>query len=320
MTVAVIDDSTISFNLIEKASAMLDDIRAIECMTLIESFDKLSVLSIAEPQVKPDIILISFAQFESAFEVVLAIKSDEKYALTPIISFGNADEEHVVRSIQESGCIDYVNDINNITEIYARLRVAVNLHHESVKYNSLEQEIEEYVNKLAKITNTDALTGLLSRAYFEQKVEEEINRAMRGKYYVSLIKLDIINFKDFNKKFGFLEGDKTLRRISNVLKRSVSNPGDLLARIGGDSFALFLPSIDLQTADSIGKEVYRNVRFVALPFDSENENLINVQICGISLIPVAGDNARELIKLVGDITSSCESGVSDGDNYFCVKN
>jgi diguanylate cyclase (GGDEF)-like protein/PAS domain S-box-containing protein len=84
----------------------------------------------------------------------------------------------------------------------------------------------------------DALTGLYNRAYFE----EELERYNFPRYYpLSIVMIDINGLKVINDTFGHQEGDRLLQHLSQVLV-SVSRQGDILARIGGDEFAIILPS------------------------------------------------------------------------------
>lgn len=320
MILAIIDDAAGSSPSIKEAVEPINEIESVESMTLLESFDTMAVLSFDDPAVRPDLILISFKKRQEAFELVLAVKSDEKYAATPIISFGHENTESIMQSVQEAGCMDYIGNIGDKTEIFARVKTALSLRQETLGRLLLEQEIEENTAKLEKVTNIDALTGLLSKKYFEHKAAEEISRAIRSGYYISIIKLDIVDFSGFNKKYGFLEGDKVLRRIATALRKSVSRPGDLLARVGGDSFALFLPSTDLKGAEFIGKAALKNIKLLAIAHETDVGSLMTVHICGLGLTPTLNDNAAELLERICRITAECKVGVTEEEHFFCIKN
>jgi len=90
----------------------------------------------------------------------------------------------------------------------------------------------------------DSLTGLYNRAYFE----EELERYNFPRYYpLSIVMLDVNGLKVINDTFGHSEGDRLLQHLSQVLA-SVSRQGDILARIGGDEFAILLPSTTSEQA------------------------------------------------------------------------
>ncbi len=88
----------------------------------------------------------------------------------------------------------------------------------------------------------DSLTGLYNRAYFE----EELKRLNNPRYYpLSIISLDVNGLKVVNDTFGHGQGDKLLQHLASLLT-SISRKGDIIARVGGDEFAIILPSISSQ--------------------------------------------------------------------------
>jgi len=99
----------------------------------------------------------------------------------------------------------------------------------------------------------DALTGLYNRAYFE----EELERYNFPRYYpLSIVMLDVNGLKVINDTFGHSEGDRLLQHLSQVLT-SVSRQGDILARIGGDEFAILLPSTTSEEAHNFCDRIKR---------------------------------------------------------------
>ncbi|WP_265823429.1 diguanylate cyclase domain-containing protein [Geovibrio ferrireducens] len=320
MTLAVIDDARTDLKPLKDALSRIEEISWVENMTLLESFDKLAILSPAKPLIQPDIILINFENNTEAYEVTLAVKSDGKYTDTVVISFGNANSEDIVRSMLETGCMDYIKDFSDRTEIFARMRTAVALRKEIISRISREKEIEENNRKLEDISNIDGLTGVLSRRYFIYKVEEEVSRAIRTQAAIALLRIDITDFRDYNAKYGFLEGDKVLRRISSALKKSAKRPGDLLARVGGNSFALFLPSTDLKGAEFIAKTVIKHINNLVIEHETPEGKFLTIHVGGMSVTPRITDDAAGLLNMIADITMECSVGIDAGQNFFCIKN
>ncbi|MEA2087853.1 MAG: PAS domain S-box protein [Candidatus Caldatribacteriota bacterium] len=105
-------------------------------------------------------------------------------------------------------------------------------------------ERKQTEEKIRHLSFHDALTGLYNRAYFE----EELERYNFPRYYpLSIVMLDVNGLKVTNDTFGHHEGDRLLQHLSQTLT-SVSRQGDILARIGGDEFAILLPSTSTQEA------------------------------------------------------------------------
>ena len=107
---------------------------------------------------------------------------------------------------------------------------------------AIERKCSE--ERIKHLSFHDSLTGLYNRAYFE----EELERYNFPRYYpLSIVMLDVNGLKVINDTFGHSEGDRLLQHLSQVLT-SVSRQGDILARIGGDEFAILLPSTTFEQA------------------------------------------------------------------------
>jgi diguanylate cyclase (GGDEF)-like protein len=103
--------------------------------------------------------------------------------------------------------------------------------------------------------NTDRLTGLLNKAAFRERVEEEIHRARRYGHPLSLAFIDLDNFKQVNDTEGHARGDKLLRHVSETLMHVIRET-DTAGRIGGDEFAVCYPEIDSEhVRKAVGKLV-----------------------------------------------------------------
>ncbi|MEB3282759.1 MAG: GGDEF domain-containing protein [Lyngbya sp.] len=113
----------------------------------------------------------------------------------------------------------------------------------------------EREKKLARI---DGLTGLYNRNFFIETLENEMQRAQRYHYPITLAYLDIDYFKKVNDKFGHNRGDRLLQDISNILKTSI-RPTDVIARLGGDEFAILLPYTNLEEAKAALDRVYEQL-------------------------------------------------------------
>ena len=85
----------------------------------------------------------------------------------------------------------------------------------------------------------DALTGLYNYGYFKEALHYEVEKSRRYKMPLSLLFLDIDNFKLVNDTLGHLKGDKTMRQVAAILKQGIRQ-ADLLCRYGGDEFVMLL--------------------------------------------------------------------------------
>ena len=113
--------------------------------------------------------------------------------------------------------------------------------------------------RLEQISLTDPLTGISNRRAFDQALATEWRRARRERIPLSLLLLDIDLFKGFNDRYGHPAGDDCLRRIAQALMAESNRAGDVIARIGGEEFAILLPAVEeaeaLQTAEAVHARV-----------------------------------------------------------------
>jgi diguanylate cyclase (GGDEF)-like protein len=147
---------------------------------------------------------------------------------------------------------------------------------------------------LRKISNTDSLTDLYNRRFFQDRIVEEIERARRHSQSISLIMLDIDNFKSYNDTHGHLAGDEALRLTAATLKSSVRHI-DLVARYGGEEFAVILPMTEIEAAKDIAERIRSGVAGRYFP-DGEMHHAIRLTVSlGIASFPEQADNMFDLI-------------------------
>ena len=118
--------------------------------------------------------------------------------------------------------------------------------------------LQTLVDALVDLSSRDALTGLANRRAFELALAREIDRVARSGEPALLLALDIDHFKRVNDTWGHAAGDQVLRAVASALIDSV-RPMDLVARVGGEEFAIILPNCASAFGETVAERVRRRV-------------------------------------------------------------
>lgn len=122
-----------------------------------------------------------------------------------------------------------------------------------------QQELMKVNMKLLEVSNTDHLTNIANRRYFQEKIESYVNSFEKNEQIFSLCILDIDFFKKVNDSFGHIVGDEVLRKLAELLK-VVLRPQDFLARYGGEEFVIILPNANAIEALNIAQYLNETVQ------------------------------------------------------------
>lgn len=219
------------------------------------------VLSIAKTQEKAlellaekeiDIILLDLNLPDgSGFDICQLVRNDrEKYSNPSIIVMTGSDSAEDELRCLELGANDYVTKPVHELVLQARIKIQLEL----LRKTSL-------LNKLARI---DGLTEVANRRAFDETLVREWHRCKRSGQALSLLLIDVDEFKKFNDTYGHASGDMCLRQVASLLTNVFKRASDLVARFGGEEFAIIMPNTDQKDAISLanialGKMVERKI-------------------------------------------------------------
>jgi diguanylate cyclase (GGDEF)-like protein/PAS domain S-box-containing protein len=149
---------------------------------------------------------------------------------------------------------------------------------------------------LEQLATRDGLTGLANRRCFDETLHAEWTRALRQRQPLSLLMVDVDNFKAYNDANGHLGGDECLKRIATAVA-SEMRANDLVARYGGEEFAVILPNQSLKGAASVAERIRTRVEQLQVPNRMTPGQHVTVSIGAATAIASPDNSASELVAI-----------------------
>jgi diguanylate cyclase (GGDEF)-like protein len=194
----------------------------------------------------------------------------EKYSGDVIIITGYGGE-FSYEEAWNKGASDFAQKPIRSKELIARLKRVC-------KERALVAERKEMERRLLELTITDDLTKLFNSRHFFQQIQSEINRASRYNHPLSLLLIDVDNFKYYNDTYGHLEGDKMLSRFGEVIQGCMRK-NDSAYRYGGDEFTVILPETRGKEAIKVAERIREEISGIDDgPCDREKKEPIAVSV------------------------------------------
>ena len=200
------------------------------------------------------IILDLFMPILSGFDTLRLLKRSEETKNIPVIFItGSVSHDDEAQGLA-LGAVDFIR--KPFAEIVVKLRVEIHLR------------LVSQMSFIESLSLTDGLTGISNRRSFDQTIKTAWGIAKRDKGCFSLLMLDIDKFKDFNQKYGHLNGDICLKTVAAAMKSSLQRISDSVHRWGGEEFIIILPNTDLKGALIVAERIRRNIEATSIILDS----------------------------------------------------
>ena len=151
--------------------------------------------------------------------------------------------------------------------------------------------------KLERLSKEDGLTGIANRRHFEEVFEMEWRRAMRASSPLSVLMIDIDEFKRYNDALGHQQGDDCLRRVAATLASVLHRAGDLVARYGGDEFVAVLPTVDAGHALRLAELIRSHIEGLDIAHETSHglRHVITVSVGVATATLTEGRSAEALL-------------------------
>ncbi len=209
---------------------------------------------------------------------------------TPVILMVDPEGENYARKALKIGATDYLiksdEEIRKLPErlwtIYRNYELHANTEDLVDEINLQNVRLLETNDKLRNLSVRDQLTGLFNHRHLQERLVDEFARASRHSYPISCILVDLDQFHEINEQRGHAVGDEILKEAAGLLTES-SRVSDLIARFGGEEFALILPHIDYIGAQEVGERLRQY--FAKHTFLADSERITLTISVGISSFP-----------------------------------
>lgn len=207
-------------------------------------------LAVADPQ--PDLILLDVQMPDiDGFEVCRRLKENSATSSIPVIFVTARDSSGDEEAGFALGAVDYVSKPFQPSLVRARVRT--------------HMQLKKKTDLLERLALIDGLTEVPNRRSFEDHFDREFRRAIRDNLNLSVIMMDIDNFKLFNDNYGHGAGDACMQQVAAALRAAAGRPRDIVARYGGEEFVALLPSTDAGGAAGVAEQFRSAVESLGIP-------------------------------------------------------
>jgi GGDEF domain-containing protein len=185
---------------------------------------------------------------------------------------------------------------------------------------SREQELRDSNGQLMELAYIDGLTGIANRRAFNAHLATEWQKAAELAQPIAVLILDVDHFKPFNDRYGHVQGDTCLRKVSGVLRagtrvrcdrepdaagatlpssirKFAARDPDFTARYGGEEFAVLLRGADLHGAIKVAERLRRAVEDLRIVHEASSAGFVTISIGVASIVPAKGGSAQRLVEI-----------------------
>ncbi len=273
-TILIIDDSP---HVIRLLTALVDG-------KAVVHFAKSGIEGIRmAKELRPAVILLDIDMpGMSGLEVCRELKNDPDTRDSAILVVTGHNHDTMEIAALAAGAVDFIGKPVNGPIVQARVQTHLTLQMQSAV--------------LRQLAHHDGLTGLFNRRYFDASLATECRRHRRQNQILGVAYVDIDNFKLYNDHYGHVLGDDALKLVANALQAAARRPGEVVARCGGEEFAVILPNLSEEDLPAFGLRLCEHVRQLAIPHAySTSAGVVTVSVGLTGQIPRAQDAPNQLM-------------------------
>ena len=172
-------------------------------------------------------------------------------------------------------------------DVTARILLNQHLRQSSLDFHTMNQPL---------LAHTDPVAGISNRRHFDGQLDFMLQSAQRTHSLLSVLKLDLDQFKLFNDRYGRPAGDACLRMVGERIAKSFSRASDCVARYDNDEFAVVSMGDSLEGLQQHLRKLRDQVRALNIPHSDSPDGVVTICASGITLVPQRDTTAQDLVK------------------------
>jgi diguanylate cyclase (GGDEF)-like protein len=280
LNILIIDDD----RTMRKVIRTMINVNAHSALTASNHVEALSLLSFQ----KIDLILMDIEMPDvNGFELTKMIRKQLNNWIPIIFLSANKSDDYLAKGI-DAGGDDYLTKPVNKVILEAKIRSMTRIYH-------MQEQLDELNKKLEMLSSLDPLTQILNRRGLTDRLQTEWKSSKRNHDELSVLMLDIDNFKLYNDNYGHSQGDSCLQNFSKVLTNCMQRPHDSVARYGGEEFLILLPCTPIEQAHFKAEQIIKALSIKSIPHEySPVANFVTTSI-GVSSSEFGAKDYEELI-------------------------
>ena len=240
---------------------------------------------------RPDVVLLDLDMHArsdlsgmSGLEVCKQLKGDLLTRDCAVLMVTGHNSDATELAAMRAGAVDVLAKPLHGPMVQMRVQTQLTLQHQTAT--------------LRRLAHLDGLTALFNRRYFDTQWDVECRRHRRQNQPLGLALVDIDHFKPFNDSYDHLRGDDALHMVGQSLQSTARRPGEVVARFGGDEFAIIIPYASAENLVSLGDRICDSVEGMALPHSSsDTAPVVTVSVGLVAAIPTYDDSGQRMLNL-----------------------
>jgi len=237
---------------------------------------------------KPDLILLDILMPDmNGYDTLSLMKQCEEIKKIPVVFItGLSSDEDEEKGLTLEAA-DYIT--KPFSSMIVKLRVRNQI------------QIINQMRTIEHLSLIDQLTNIANRRSFDDRLYMEWKQAIREHTTISILLIDVDNFKNLNDTYGHQQGDVVLKTMAAIFPRAFKRPGDFAARWGGEEFVVLLPNTPKEGAIEIAEKIRSDIENTEIIFKNGAKVKITVSIGVNSLIPTHDDSVDAFISNADDM-------------------